>query len=176
MAVAEWTIPKSTRACAATGRELEVGETYYAALKEEGERFLRSDFSVEAWPERAGGGWFSFWKTKARSPEEETRRRLVVDVERFYAVFVGLDGRTERHRLVFRHLVALLLVRKRALRLDGTRADGDGERLVLWDRRANRSWEVAAPTATSEEWERAQADLSRAFEYDGGDDAGDASS
>jgi len=171
MPTAEWTIPKSTRACATTGRELEVGETYYAALKEEGERFHRSDFSVEAWPERAGEGWFSYWKTKARSPEEERKRRLVVDVERFYAVFVGLDGRTERHILVFRHLVALLLMRKRALRLDGMRADEDGERLVLWDRRAKHSWEVAVPAATSEEWERAQLDLSRSFEYDSADAA-----
>ena len=169
MAVAEWTIPKSTRACAATSRELEVGETYYAALKEEGERFTRFDFSVEVWPERKDEEWFSFWKTKARSPEEEKKRRLVVDVERFYAVFASLDGRPERHSQVFRHLVALLLVRKRALRLDGTRTDENGECLIVWDRRANRSWEVAAPSATAAEWERAQSDLSRVFEYDSGD-------
>ena len=44
----EYQIQPQTRRCAATGRELQAGERYYTARLEDGDQFVRQDFSSEA--------------------------------------------------------------------------------------------------------------------------------
>jgi len=55
----DYQIQPNTRRCLITGRELRPGERYYSALLEEGDRFVRQDFSAEAW-QGAPAGAFSF--------------------------------------------------------------------------------------------------------------------
>jgi len=160
----DWTIAKAARCCAATGRRLEVGEICYAALREEGEAFVRLDYSADAWPAVDKGSLFSFWKGKVPPEETDRRRRLVIDPEAFYAFFRGLDGAESESRRLFRYLAALVLVRKRLLRLDRIDKGPEGDELVLFDRRTEESLRVAAPPVPAGRLEEAQATLNRIFE------------
>ncbi len=159
----EWDVAKSTKTCAATGRPLEVGEEYYAALREEGDGFIRQDFSREAWPQLDKSRFFSYWRTRLAA--EETRRpRLTIDLDAVYGFFLALGEAAEERQRVFRYIAALVLVRKRILRLDGTERRGDGEWLQLFDRRAKRTISVAAPPLNADDLRRAQEALSQIFE------------
>ena len=164
----EWTVSRSTRRCAATGRDIAEGETHYAALREEGERFLRADYSADAWEGVDRSGLYSWWKTKLAPVDcDRRRRRLRVDVEAFYGFFTGLEGSEALHRRRLRYVLALVLARKRALRLDDTAMRPEGEALLLYDRRAGRTIEVSAPGMTSAEIEETEEELSRLFDSGG---------
>ena len=158
----DWQVAKPTRQCAASGRDLEEGEIYYSALKEEGEEFMRLDYSADAWPEMDKTPFFSFWRS--RVPPENVKKRLVIDVEAFYTFFCNLDDPAEPHRILFRYLVALILTRKRVLRLDEIEKGPDGEALLLYDRRAEKQVAVACPEADVEQLTDAQEQLNQIFE------------
>ena len=160
---ADWAIARATKTCAASGRKLEVGEAYFAALRETGEGFERHDFSPEAWPGVDKKPFFSYWRSKV-PPDEEKRRRLVVDPEAFYAFYTGLEGAAEPRKQLFRYLAALILVRKRVLRLERVEKTPEGEYIVLYDRRTEKAVRVSSPSVAGEQLQEAQEALSRLFE------------
>lgn len=140
-------IPRTTGTCASTGRELQPGETYFATLVDvpldqqpqaggDGKSsaaaalgMQRLDVSREAWE----GGYrpehlFSYWKTTVRQPNE--KKRLFVDDAVLMNLLVRLEDATEPQRLAFRYVLALILMRKKLLRFDGTDRESveqDGE-------------------------------------------------
>ncbi|MEM6552574.1 MAG: hypothetical protein AAF750_10670 [Planctomycetota bacterium] len=129
-------IQKTSGKCVKTGREMEAGEAYFAALvdvpveqREAGDQLglARVDVSSAAWakgfrPE----GVFSYWKTTIPEPEE-SKRRFVDD-----AVLMQLlerlgeedEGRVGG-RAGFRYVLALILMRKKLLRHDGIESRDD---------------------------------------------------
>jgi len=164
--VVDWQVAKSDRVCAATGRALEEGEVYFSALREEGESFLRADYAVDVWPAVDKTAFFSFWRT--RVPAATEKKRLIIDTEAFYAFFSSLEDPSERHRQVFRYLVALILTRKRVLRLDSIDKTPEGDVLVLFDRRAEKEARVFCPEVSEEQLAEAQENLNQIFECQGG--------
>lgn len=115
---------RRTGVCAASGKVFVPGETYVAALlekpAEQGEGFERADYSIEAWessgrPERL----FAFWR--ATMTEGEPQGPRLIDDNELLSLFEQLDGATETKRLAFRYALALILVRKRALVMAGSR-------------------------------------------------------
>jgi len=160
----EWEVEKSTKICAATGRRLEVGEIYYAALREEGDRFIRQDFSREAWPQADKSRFFSYWRTRLAA-EGERRTRLAIDINAAYSFFLALGEPDDNRKKVFRYITALVLIRKRLLRLDGTERHADGsEWLTIFDRRAAKTIRVAVPPLCEEDLRQAQETLNQIFE------------
>jgi len=137
----QYDIEKPTGVCAVTGRMLEPGETYFATLIElsaaqqaQLERsqktaqqnasaalgLRRLDFSTEAWeqghrPERL----FSFWKTTAPQPTE-TKQKLFVDNAVLLNLLHRLADSDQIERLRFRYVLALILMRKKMIRYDGS--------------------------------------------------------
>ena len=84
----------------------------------------RVDVSIEAW----GGGYrpphlFSFWKTTI--PEASGKKKTFVDDAVLLNLLRRLEEATEPQRLAFRFVVALILMRKKLLRYDGTDAVDD---------------------------------------------------
>lgn len=158
----DWDVTKTTHACSVSGRPLEEGETYFSALQDEGKQFVRYDFSPEAWAECDKAAFFSYWRTTVRPAAE--KRRLVIDVEAFYIFFSQLVGSDEDHRQLFLYLVALILVRKRVLRLEAIEKTPEGEFLALYDRRAENDVRVRVPDATDDELREAQASLDQIFD------------
>ncbi len=163
-----WEVSKHRRVCSASRRPLAVGEEHYSALREGGETFVREDYALEAWEDVDKSAFFSYWRTRVPD-EEEKRKRLIIDIEAFYAFFLSLHEAQEAHRQIFRYLAALILVRKRVLRLDDIEKHEEGETLRLFDHRAKAPVTVFAPPATVEELAEAQEALNQIFDCQTGE-------
>lgn len=122
-------IPRTSGVCASTGKQLQPGERYYAVLvdappPEAGESpnalgLLRLDVSEEAWnngyrPENL----FSYWKSTV--PEPNAKKKLFVDDAVLMNLLRRLADTDQPQRLAFRYVLALILMRKKLLRYDGS--------------------------------------------------------
>jgi hypothetical protein len=149
----DYQIQSSTRRCAATGRELKAGERYYSVLIDEGTTLTRRDYSLEAWqgpPERALGFW------QGRLPSGSAPRRPPIDEESLVDWIGRLEGELEPGKQSFRYVLALLLVRRRRLRLEDTRQDGGQEVLTLRCARTGARFHVIDPGLPDDELEAVQ--------------------
>ena len=109
----DYEIHRCTRRCAATNRELAEGETVYSLVRLEGAELKREDFSAEAWtgpPEDALGWWRSRIPTRS-----ETKARLAPN-DVLLKLFRDLEDMPDKQDM--RYVLALLLVRRRILRMD----------------------------------------------------------
>jgi hypothetical protein len=144
----DYQIQEHTRCCAATGRELRPGERFYTVLLEEAGKFVRKDYSSEAWqgpPE----GTFSFWSGRVPARNEDRRPRI--DDEMLVDCFGRLEGETEPGRLNFRYVLALLLMRRKRLKFEEVRTEDGQEVLCLRCSRTRASHQVVNPRLTEEE-------------------------
>jgi hypothetical protein len=153
----EYEIARGTGKCAATGRELAAGEFYYAALFETPQGIERKDLSVETWtgpPE----GCFCYWKT--RVPTREKKPSIIaVDSSLLVDLFCRLEEDSSEMRQKFRFVLALLLMRKRLLRLDKTTHDDGRE---YWHMRLTGEQsvhQVINPQLSNEEIDRLSGQL-----------------
>jgi hypothetical protein len=109
----DFEIQRSTRRCAATDRALEPGELCYSMLEVQGADVVRKDFAASAWsgpPEGAFGWW------KSRVPEPHAKKIKLAPNEVLLELFDQLAEQPESDDM--RYVLALLLVRRRVLRLD----------------------------------------------------------
>jgi hypothetical protein len=127
-------IGRSTGVCAASGTALGVGDRYVATLVERpGEAgVVRLDYSLEAWsrgdrprsPDRLIGSW----RTSMRASTAEPKQLLSDD--ELLELFEDMAGATESKHLAFRYVLALMLIRRRQLRMVGERRQ-DGKSVLL---------------------------------------------
>lgn len=158
-----WEIGKSQHACAVSGRVFAEGEEFFSALREDGESFARLDYSPECWQELDKSAFFSFWRTKLQKGDGKRKNRLVIDVEAFYTFFRSLENEQQEARRLFRYLIALILVRKRVLRLDEIEKSPEGEALILHDTRQKQECRVPVCAANPEALVAAQEELNQIF-------------
>src|SRR6266404_3501813 len=152
----EYQIQSNTRRCAITGRELRPGEKFFSVLLEEGGKFLRQDYSTEAWHGPPQGS-FSFWA--GHIPVGEEGKRLPIDEELLMDCLQRLEGEREPARVNFRYVVALLLMRRKRLRFDEARMEGDQEILSLRCVRTRNTYRVLNPRLTEEEMAAVQEEV-----------------
>ncbi|HOM16463.1 MAG TPA: hypothetical protein PLQ00_04000 [Thermoguttaceae bacterium] len=123
----EYDIQRCTRHCAATGRELQPGELFYSVLVPDGIQIRRIDYSAEAW-QGAPSEAIAWWKSYV--PGKQPHHRLVWapnDVLLDY--FEQLENQpTEWDK---RYILALLLLRRRVLRLEDSTRNEQGEEVLL---------------------------------------------
>ncbi len=154
----EYKIGASTRTCHRCGRRLEVGEEYFSAVTDAGpdagadEVFQRHDFCLGCWsPDPAA--YFSFWKTRVpEPPPARPRGPRLVDPARLMELFEHLADADDPPARRFRYVLALVLMRKKRLRLvEGRRLRGGGEQLTLREVGTGRRHVVLCPTLSEEE-------------------------
>lgn len=137
-------IARPTGRCAFTDRPLEPRDTYYATLVELTDEEMqqlspedraknalglrRLDVAADVWeqgqrPDRL----FSFWKSTVPEPSE--KKKVFVDDSVLMNLVERLGEETDPQRLAFRHVLALILMRKKLLRYDGAETRDDG---VYW--------------------------------------------
>jgi hypothetical protein len=124
----EWAINKPLGQCYGTGRKIEWGEEYFGALVQTEEGLQRRDFCPEYWQSRKPDT-FCYWKT--RLPQPGQKKQLFVDDQMLMAFFERLEKETEQEKVNFRFVLALILMRKRILKYEDSRTDGDKEIWVL---------------------------------------------
>jgi hypothetical protein len=159
----DWNVAKSQRVCGC-GRELEENETYFAALYEEGEEFLRRDYCAACWEKvKEEGGFFSFWKTSV--PPKEQKRRLFADDEVLLDFFFRLEGAEEEQRRHFFYLLALILMRKKLLKFEDIERDEERELLCLRYPLEDRRFRVPDPKLSEEQIEAVKEQLSEILDF-----------
>jgi hypothetical protein len=156
-AMTDYQIQASTRRCAATGREINPGERYYSVLLDEGDHFTRHDYSPEGW-QGPPDNTFSFWQS--RMPASGAPRRPPIDEELLLDCLARLEGESEPGKQAFRFVLALLLVRRKRLRIEDAGRDGEQEVLTLRDRAGVR-YRVIDPGLPDEELECVQDEVFR---------------
>ena len=150
----DYQIQAPTRHCSATGRPLRTGEKYFTVLLDEQGKFVRKDFSAEAWqgpPEQA----FSFWTARV----SDQQRRLQIDDELLVDCFQRLESETESSRINFRYVVALLLMRRKRFRFEEVKTENDTEILCLRCAKTRTVHEVLNPRLTEEEITQVQEEV-----------------
>jgi hypothetical protein len=128
-------IERPTGQCAFTGKQLQPGDPYVAALVELDPNtvptptkpgavaanlgFKRLDISIEAWNEgKRPDRLFSYWRSTVRAANE--KKKLFVDDEVLMNLFRRLADTDQPQRLAFRFVLTLILMRKRLLKYEGT--------------------------------------------------------
>ncbi|MBN2020535.1 MAG: hypothetical protein JW749_09945 [Sedimentisphaerales bacterium] len=114
----EWVIDKPLGKCAATGKQIEPGEEYYATLVETEQGFARRDFCTDYWNQNKPRV-FCYWKTRLPSPDQ--KKHLFIDDDMLMAFFERLATETEQEKVNFRFVLALVLMRRRRLKYDSSK-------------------------------------------------------
>lgn len=152
----QYRIQESTRRCARSGRELQPGEVCYSVLYERDGQLVREDYSLQAWqgpPQDA----FCFWR--GRVPPKEPARRVVYNVEALWDCFQQLESCADPHALALRYVLALLLLRRRRLRLESVDWREEVEILRLRCSRTRQEYDVINPGLSEQELERVQQEI-----------------
>ena len=123
----QWNVESPTGVCAVSGRTLVEGDEFYTVLFEDGESFRRVDASIDHWEGPPEGCYCHF---KSRVPVKAARKKMLVDNELLVSFFDRLAEDEEPVRVQFRFVLALILMRKRLLRYDGSNTQ-DG--VEVWD-------------------------------------------
>ena len=125
--------------CAGTGQPLKPGSMCFSVLIEKGDELQRLDYSAEGWkgpPENA----VAQWKCAVPLPAESKKKLLDPDAlmgyfDQLYEQANPLDER-------LRYILAILLIRKKRLKLEGSRYEGENEFLQLLSQQGEGSYEV----------------------------------
>lgn len=121
----DYQVDRCTRHCATSGRMLAEGEEFFSLLRREGAELKRYDYAVENWSEPPADA-VAWWKS--RMPSRETKKGQLAPSDVLLQVFTELENVTEKRDM--RYVLALLLVRRRVLRLEETQADPSGQELL----------------------------------------------
>lgn len=141
-----------SRQCAETGRSLEPGETYYTVLLQEGAELVRIDYARESWPgppELAVAWW------KSKIPDAKSAKKHWAPNDVMLDVFDRLGEESERADE--RYILALLLVRRRVMRIEQFETDEEGrDVLALFCPRRDETHQIAVIEPTPERTEEIQ--------------------
>lgn len=153
----DFEIQRCTRHCAATGRDLAPGEEIHSVLVAEGANLVRYDYSREAWqgpPQQAVGSW------KSHIPGPQQKRRHWAPNDVLLQCFDELAEQPEKQDM--RYVLALLLTRRRVLRLEETDIDPQAaETLVLYCPRRDTTYRVPATVPQQSRIEQIQDELAK---------------
>ena len=155
-----------TGRCATTGRVFEEGEEFYTVLFENGESFTRADYCLEAWQGPPEGAYCHF---KTRIPVREKQKKLLVNQELLVNFFERLADETEPVRVQFRFVLALILMRKRLLRYEGSSVEDGVETWRMTRTRTQSVHGVVNPQLTDEQIEGVSEQLSAVLHSDMGE-------
>ena len=126
---------------------------------------MRLDFLEAHWtgePPHTVGTW------KFQIPEATAQQQRVLDTDTLFRFFEQLteDANPGRERL--RYVLALFLLQRKRLKLDGSRQDGKREYLVFLGPRGEGPYEVLDQQLSAEEMAALQAELTARLQTDWG--------
>ena len=165
MARQHWELDSATGKCTTTGRALAEGEEFYTVLFEEGDTFRRADFSTEGWQGPPEGCYCHF---KTRVPVKEKKKKLLVDDELLVGFFQRLADDPEPVRVHFRFVLALILMRKRTLRYEGSVVEDGAEVWTMALPREGSTHRVINPRLSDDQIEAVSAQLTAILHSDMG--------
>jgi len=153
----DYEVERCTRRCAASDRELAPGESFYSVLIAEGAELKRYDYSLDAWegpPQDAVGWW------KSQIPDRRSRRKHWAPNDVMLQFFDELTGQPDKDDM--RYVLALLLVRRRVMRLEENEQDKQGRPVVvLYCPRREATYKVPAVVPEQSRIDEIQEELAK---------------
>ncbi|HEX4149028.1 MAG TPA: hypothetical protein VHY20_08575 [Pirellulales bacterium] len=153
----EYDIERSTRHCAATGREFAEGEEFYSVVVSENGSLRRRDYAADAWqgpPPEAVASW------KSRMPRREEKKDRATPSQLLLDLFHQLSPEAGQPQL--RYVLALLMIRRRIFRLEETTRDARGvETLAVYCPRDEAAYQVETVDVDAGQVQAIQDQLSR---------------
>ncbi len=136
----EYDIAPFSRQCAQSGRELRPGDCYYSVVVDQPGGWKRLDYGEEAWtgPPSDCVAW---WKSRIE-PETAARRRWAPNdvLLQFFDRWADQPDQAD-----IRYLLALLLVRRRVMKIEDEKEDAAGRKTtVFYCPRRDQSYELPA--------------------------------
>ena len=153
----DYEVQRCTRHCAATGRELQPGEMFYSTLTAEGAQVVRHDYSIEAWQGPSEGvlGWW-----KSHMPQRNAKKLHWAPNDVMLELLEGLESQSDKMEL--RYVLALLLIRRRVIRLEETERDELAREVsVLYCPRRETTYRVITAMPSEERTAQIQEELAR---------------
>ncbi|MCZ7646335.1 MAG: hypothetical protein M5U26_13800 [Planctomycetota bacterium] len=159
----EWKIAKSSSGCRQCQHEFKPGEIYFSALaKADDQSLRRDDYCPACFQAQRPAEVFSFWKTSIPLEDEAAERRPVLDIESVLDFFRRLAGDSDVQKVAFRYVLALMLTRKRVLKLGGSGRDEEGrDVLVFVERKGGEKHDVRQPDLAEGELSAVSEELGR---------------
>jgi len=162
----DFEVQRCARRCAATDRELMPGDLCYSVLEVSGAEVVRKDYCTAGWngaPDAAFGWW------KSRIPEPTAKKIKLAPNDVLLELFDQLAERPDQTDL--RYVLALLLVRRRVLRVDMANGElgeskrdateeGRPEALVVYCPKRDATYEVPVDMPSGERIDEIQRQLS----------------
>ncbi len=149
----EYHIKPIGKTCAATGKDLVPGGSCHSVLVEKNGELLRFDFSHEGWSEPPHGA-IAHWRCVV--PEAEKVAKKALDPDELMRQFEQLCEEASPATDKFRYVLALLLLQRRRLKLDGTKVIDDQEFLELTGARGEGTFLVPDQSLDDAEVEQMQ--------------------
>ena len=160
----EWKIGKSRGCCSACEGELEAGKPFYSVLNEWEGGLERCDYCLNCWGSREqdkNRATF-FWRTV----QAEAPKKRAIDLGMVTDLFRKLPESEEPMRQKVRYFLALLLMRKRAVKLLNTGRE-DGREFMLIQLKGEESpLRVINPDLTPGELDDVKAELEALMEME----------
>ncbi len=152
----DWNMPRRAEGCLRCQRAFEVGEVFQTQLYETPAGYQRRDYCLrcpaDEFPPPVG-----VWQT--RRPEPSAKKVFAFDRDAVLAFFERLDDSDDVQRQQFRFVLALLLWRKKALRLVQTTPAPAGEVWEFTAARTGVTYRLARPELDEDQLERLSAQL-----------------
>ena len=124
--MSEWRIQRRQARCRACERDFAEGERHASGLAVRGEELEREDLCEPCWARRELEP-LVHWFTR----HHQDKRKLQLDLATLEAIFVRLEGHGAARVRELRYVLALLLLRKRRIRLERVERGADGEALIV---------------------------------------------
>jgi len=144
------------KTCSVTGEELAPGSHCHSVLIEREGELIRVDFSADAW-DQPPEGTVAHWRCVV--PEPESTKAKAIDTEGLMRYFEQLVEDANPAQEPLRYVLALLLLQKKRLKLEGSRLDNETEVLELTGSRGEGPFQVCDQHLTAEEIQGLQQEL-----------------
>jgi hypothetical protein len=142
----DWKIGRKARSCSGCGKPFPFEVSFHSAIWVEKDAFLRRDLCEPCFA-AAPGAPYSHWVTVIPKPAEKPR---VFDLGLAAEFLRRLAAEGEPARAPLAWLLALLLVRKRAVRILELPQDAKGPRARIEFHDGNAAVEIASPPLTDD--------------------------
>lgn len=161
----EYDIQAPSRVCAATGRELNPGDRFFAVLAEDAGKLVRTDYAADAWPGPPAGA-VAFWAGKVPVAGQKPRKPVVND-DLLLDCFDRLSGTADADGLNFRYVAALLLMRRKRFKFEDAARDESGrDVLIVKDARGGAIHHVTDPRLSDEQIVAVQSEVFRVLGWE----------
>lgn len=158
----DYHVKPMSKTCAVTGEELEPGSICHSVLIDEHGDQVRVDYSEAGWPGEPPEGFIAYWKSVV--PESESADQpQPLEPEELFQFFEQIVEDMNPAQEKMKYVIALLLMQKKRLKMDGTRRDGDVDFLQLSGSQGEGPYEIRDQQLSPEEIAGLQQEMNAAI-------------